>query len=172
MQSQVEHVVIHTNLMHMLRCLFFIEAWLGVGDSIPARHKERLSRRPSPLTACLLFFPRSEPDSASKAAPRAFCTVAGVAVFGPHQFQGPLAAFRASEASPRIFCTVTGGAGLDFTSLDDDIHFYSDRGVAESTCRTYKSGLHRLLSFCNAFGVVSPSPVIGSLLCYFVVYQV
>ena len=59
---------------------------------------------------------------------------------------------------------------MDLASLESDVRFYCDRGVAESTRRTYKSGLHRFLSFCNVFGVVSPFPVTESLLCYFVVY--
>lgn len=74
-------------------------------------------------------------------------------------FQGPITGFRTSKAAPRNICTAAGGAGLDLASLDD-VRFYCDRRVAESMRRTYKSGLHRFLSFCNAFGVVSPFPVV------------
>ena len=56
------------------------------------------------------------------------------------------------------------------TSLDREVRFYCDRGIAESMRRTYKSGLTRFLSFCNVFSVTNPFPVSESLLCYFVTY--
>ena len=45
---------------------------------------------------------------------------------------------------------------------------YCDRGIADSTRRTYRSGLNRYLSFCQLFGVETPFPVSETSLCYFV----
>ena len=52
--------------------------------------------------------------------------------------------------------------------MDEALLRYCDRGLADSTQRTYRSGLNRYLSFCFAFGVLSPFPVSETLLCYFV----
>ena len=52
--------------------------------------------------------------------------------------------------------------------MDEAVRFYCNRGLAESTRRTYQSGLNRYMSFCCAFGVPSPFPVSEMLLCYFV----
>lgn len=57
---------------------------------------------------------------------------------------------------------------MDVSALDTAVQFYCDRGLADSTQRTYKSGVGRYLSFCYAFGVSSPFPVSETLLCYFV----
>ena len=57
---------------------------------------------------------------------------------------------------------------MDVSSLDRALLRYSNRGVADSTHRTYRSGLRRYLSFCYAFGVPAPFPVSETLLCYFV----
>ena len=57
---------------------------------------------------------------------------------------------------------------MDIASLDAAVHFYCNRGLADSTRRTYRSGLDRFLSFCYVFGVTSPFPVSETLLCYFV----
>ena len=57
---------------------------------------------------------------------------------------------------------------MELSSLDDAVRRYCDRGIAESTTRTYKSGLNRYLSFCNRFGLSAPFPVSEIILCYFV----
>lgn len=43
---------------------------------------------------------------------------------------------------------------------------YTD--VAESTRRTYLSGLNRFMFFCFGFGVPAPFPISESFICYFV----
>ena len=53
--------------------------------------------------------------------------------------------------------------------MDSDLHFYVHRGLAESTHRTYRTGLNRYLSFCHVYGVTTPFPVSELVLCYFVV---
>ena len=57
----------------------------------------------------------------------------------------------------------------DWTSPVWIVHFFAHRSVADSTSRTYKSGLNRYLSFCHKYNVPSPLPASESLLCYFVV---
>jgi len=57
---------------------------------------------------------------------------------------------------------------MDIARLDDAVRFYCDRGLAESTQRTYRCGINRYLSFCFAFNVTSPFPVSEARLCYFV----
>lgn len=57
---------------------------------------------------------------------------------------------------------------MDISSLDNAVRFYCDRGIADSTRRTYKSGINRYLSFCRAFCISSPFPVSEIILCYFV----
>ena len=49
------------------------------------------------------------------------------------------------------------------------VDIYCRRGLAESTHRTYQTGLKRYLSFCYAFNI-TPFPVSESQLCYFVTY--
>lgn len=61
-------------------------------------------------------------------------------------------------------------AGLDLSSLDSVVQYYFQRGLAESTLKTYHSGISRFLRFCNLHGVASPLPVSQSLLCYYVSY--
>lgn len=44
---------------------------------------------------------------------------------------------------------------------------YCERGIAESTHRTYGSGLNRFLALCHAINIQQPFPVSEVLLCYF-----
>ena len=46
--------------------------------------------------------------------------------------------------------------------------FCANRGLPDSTQRTYRSGLNSYLLFCFAFRVPNPFPVSERLLCYFV----
>ena len=48
---------------------------------------------------------------------------------------------------------------MGISTLDEALRFYCDRGIADSTRRTYQSGLNRYLSFCYVFGVTPPFPV-------------
>lgn len=57
---------------------------------------------------------------------------------------------------------------MDVTELDEALLHYCNRGVADSTRRTYRSGVNRYLSFCCAFGVSTPFPVSELMLCYFI----
>lgn len=58
---------------------------------------------------------------------------------------------------------------MDVTCLDQDVRFFALRSIADSTRRTYKSGLNKYLSFCHQYGILSPLPASESSLCYFVV---
>ena len=55
------------------------------------------------------------------------------------------------------------------SALDEDLHFYAYRGLAESTHRTYRVGVNKSVSFCFAYHVNDPFPVSESMLCYSVV---
>ena len=55
------------------------------------------------------------------------------------------------------------------SSLDRAVHFYFQRGLADSTRRTYRGGVNRYISFCFAYNIANPFPVNESVLCYFVV---
>ena len=57
---------------------------------------------------------------------------------------------------------------MDVTELDEALLHYCNRGVADSTRRTYRLGVNRYLSFCCAFGVSTPFPVSELMLCYFI----
>lgn len=57
---------------------------------------------------------------------------------------------------------------MDISALDDAVRLYCDRGIAESTGRTYRAGLNRYLSFCSLYGLSTPFPVSEIILCYFV----
>ena len=61
-------------------------------------------------------------------------------------------------------CSWTQPAGHHLVGRDR----YCNRGLADSTRRTYQSDLNRYLSFCYMFGVSAPFPVSEALLCYFV----
>ena len=55
------------------------------------------------------------------------------------------------------------------STLDPDIHYYFERGLANSTHRAYRAGVNRYISFCCLYNVLNPFPVSESMLCYFVV---
>ena len=57
---------------------------------------------------------------------------------------------------------------MDLSGLDEAVRLYCFRGLADSTHRTYRSGVNRYQSFCYAFNVQSPFPVSEMILCYFV----
>ena len=58
---------------------------------------------------------------------------------------------------------------LDVSTLDPDIHYYFERGLADSTDRAYRAGVNRYISFCCLYNVLNQFPVSESMLCYFVV---
>ena len=63
---------------------------------------------------------------------------------------------------PELLLDLTGWTSPRWTRR------YCNHGIADSTRRTYQSGLNRYLSFCYVFGVAAPFPVSEALLCYFV----
>ena len=54
--------------------------------------------------------------------------------------------------------------------MDRDVQFYFERGLAPSTCRTYRAGINRFLKFCTAHHAQAPLPVSQSLLCYYITF--
>ena len=65
--------------------------------------------------------------------------------------------------------TTAGGRQLDVSTLDEGVRFYFQRGLANSTHRTYRAGVNRYISFCAAYHIADPFPVDEAMLCYFVV---
>ena len=61
------------------------------------------------------------------------------------------------------------GGGNWMSTLDPDIHYYFERGLADSTHRAYQAGVNRYILFCCLYNVLNPFPVSESMLCYFVV---
>lgn len=59
---------------------------------------------------------------------------------------------------------------MDLTDLDGQVHFFCEKGVADSTHRTYTSAIRKFYSFCSLYNIVSPFPVSESILCYFTTY--
>ena len=56
---------------------------------------------------------------------------------------------------------------LDIPELDPAVQFFCQKGIAESTHRTYQSALRRFGAFCMHYDILSPIPVSEALLCYF-----
>ena len=56
---------------------------------------------------------------------------------------------------------------MDITHLDATVQFLCQKGVADSTHKTYQSALRRFASFCSMYSILSPFPVSESVLCYF-----
>ena len=71
-----------------------------------------------------------------------------------------------STTAPRV---ATPRGRLDVTTLDNDLHLYVYKGLADSTHRTYRTGVNRYLSFTTAYNVSPPFPASELVLCYFVV---
>ena len=59
---------------------------------------------------------------------------------------------------------------LDLASLDGAVQFFSEKGVAESTRKTYQSAARRFHNFCVSYNVHAPFPVSERLLTYFATY--
>ena len=60
--------------------------------------------------------------------------------------------------------------GLDLSQLDPTVQFFCEKGIAESTHKTYQSALRRFASFCSLYSIVTPFPVSEPLLCYYASY--
>ena len=60
-------------------------------------------------------------------------------------------------------------ARLDIFRLEEAVSHYLSRALASSTLRTYSSGQHRYLSFCEAASV-SPLPLSEHTICMFVAW--
>ena len=130
-------------LMQLLHCLFFIEAYFQfklIAAHLPGIHNELA-------------------DDLSRNRLPAF-----------------LAKFPDADTVPSLIppsllvVAISSGTGLDVSSLDSTVQFFSSRGVAPSTNKTYQSALRRFYSFCSSFTVPSPFPVSEAILCYFASY--
>eukprot|EP00731_Ephydatia_muelleri_P026312 Em0018g412a len=62
------------------------------------------------------------------------------------------------------------GPRLAVSDLDGTLRFYYAQGLAESTHRTYQSGMRRFYAFCDTYSIPSPFPVSECTLCYFTTF--
>eukprot|EP00731_Ephydatia_muelleri_P012033 Em0006g927a len=62
------------------------------------------------------------------------------------------------------------GSRLAVSDLDGTLRFYYVQGLAESTHRTYQSGMRRFYAFCDTYSIPSPFPVSECTLCYFTTF--
>ena len=60
--------------------------------------------------------------------------------------------------------------GLDLTSLDATVQYFCNKGIADSTHRTYQSSLRRFFNFCEQYSILTPFPVSETILCYYASY--
>ena len=75
-------------------------------------------------------------------------------------------------SSPSFSYTMASGpqTGLDLSHLDPAVQYFCQKGVAESTHKTYQSALRRFGTFCSTYSILSPFPVSETVLCYFATY--
>ena len=59
---------------------------------------------------------------------------------------------------------------MDLAVLDAAVHFYCQKGLAESTHKTYRAGVQRFMQFCASMQISNPFPVSELLLCRFVAF--
>ena len=64
----------------------------------------------------------------------------------------------------------TPHARLDISSLDPVVLEFCEKGLAESTTKSYKSALRRFSAFCELYGILSPFPGSEALLCHYSAY--
>ena len=60
--------------------------------------------------------------------------------------------------------------GLDLTSLETDVQWYFEHGLAATTRKTYQAGIKKFNNFCSTYNIANPLPVSQSLLCSYITY--
>ena len=131
-------------LMHMLRCLFFIEAHFGftlVAEHIPGAHNE-LADAISRNHATLFL---SKVPGACRAP-----TSVPQELYWSYSFTN-------SPTGPRR-------TGQPCSLL------YFREGLAASTRKTYEAGRKKFIQFCTELNISNPLPVNQQTLCYYVAY--
>ena len=61
-------------------------------------------------------------------------------------------------------------ARLDFSEMDNLVHYYFEQGLSTSTHKTYKTGIKKFDEFCKKHKIINPLPVDIGLLCYYITY--
>ena len=125
------------DLMQLLRCLFFIEAYFQFQLSAVHLPGDQNVQADDLSRNRLSAFHEKVPESSSLPSP----------------------------IPPTLLQWLT--SGLDLSHLDPVVHFFCRKGIADSTHKTYQSALHRFGSFCSLYSIVSPFPVSEALLCYY-----
>ena len=59
---------------------------------------------------------------------------------------------------------------MDLSSLEKDVQWYFEHGLAAATRKTYQAGIKKFVQFCHMYKVVNPLPVTQSLLCSYISY--
>ena len=54
--------------------------------------------------------------------------------------------------------------------MDPALHYFCEKGLADSTHKTYQSALRRFGAFCSLYSILSPFPVSEAILCYYATY--
>jgi len=72
-----------------------------------------------------------------------------------------------SHVPPFLLQWLLDTTGLDITTLDQEVQYLCEQGIASSTRKTYQTALRRFAQFCTLYNVLTPFPVSESLLCYF-----
>ena len=130
-------------IMHLLRCLFFIRAHFQM--SLHAVHT------PGHL------------NSVADAISRNNLTYLLIQV--------PTAAHAQDRIPPTLLeLLVTQQPDLDITDLDKAVQQLFSSGLAPSTRRSYQSGSNQYLQFCNLYNIVPPFPVDEKHLTRFVAF--
>ncbi len=130
--------------MHMLRCLFFIEA------------QNQFIIRVTHLAGAK----NDKADDLSRGKTQSF--LAKNINGNPSPTVIATSLYFTVAAAPK--------PGLDITDLDEAVQFYCDQGIADSTRKTYKSALQRFTDFCDLYSIMTPFPVSESILCYYASY--
>ena len=59
---------------------------------------------------------------------------------------------------------------LAVSSLDSEVQRVFQQGLAESTRRSYQSGLKKFSEFCTLYSISNPYPISQFTLCYYVAH--
>ena len=128
-------------IMHLLRCLFFFEAKFSF--HIIASH--------------IAGVENSLGDDISRNN-----------MLSVQQALGPNAAVnKASLPHPTVRLGHQCQTGLDLTSLETEVQWYFEHGLAEITRKTYQAGIKNFNNFCSAYNITNQ---LQSLLCSYITY--
>ena len=134
----------HKGLMHLIRCLLFVEATWGF-----IIEPTYINTKANHLA-----------DNLSRNNVHSFLSKVPWADLSPTPVSQPLLDLPSSQST----------GGLDTSGLASSVQRYFKGGLAGSTQATYTAALKRFHGFCVQCNVCSPFPVTEQLLCYFLAF--